>query len=236
MPKSSSSAQRYSKLPGSEAQQAAPDAPMPAADVVERMYSDVLDETLTPPEIKQRLVELQSLENKWKFIQVHKPLVVSGKGPAWGERENSLLKSLDTAKNPDMQSILQMKVWISSATREVMSAFLDRGGVRVILKLILQRVNKKPLDEIDAVILYELLLCCKLLMNNSVGMKGFLDVSGAIDTIALCLRFEYKLLALMVRLFLLCTINLIYNARLSAINRCWRYCQLVVTVKAPPPL
>lgn len=199
--------QRYSKLSAGESlsstkRNSTVDAPMPDAEQVERMYSDVLDETLTPPEIKQRLVELQSLENKWKFIQVHKPLVLSGKGPAWGDREKALLKTLDSSKNPDMQSILQMKVWISSATKEVMSAFLDSGGVRVILKLILQRVNRKPMDEIDAVTLYELLLCCKLLMNNALGMKGFLDVSGAIDTIALCLRFEYKLLALIVRIFL----------------------------------
>ena len=203
---SNKKSQRYAKLSVSDtsarsslaSSNSATEAPMPEADVVERMYGDVLDETLTPPEIKQRLMELQSLENKWKFIQVHKPLAISGKEPAWSEREKSLLKTLDNSKNPDMQSILQMKVWISSATREVMSAFLDAGGVRVILKLILQRVNKKPLDEIDAVILYELLLCCKLLMNNAVGMKGFLDVSGAIDTIALCLRFEFKLLSLMV--------------------------------------
>jgi hypothetical protein len=79
--------------------------------------------------------------------------------------------------------------------------------------VILQRVNKKPISTIDVAMLYEVLLCCKLVMNNAIGMKGLLDVSGAIDTIALCLLFDFKPLALLVSLlcwgsYVLCTCSM----------------------------
>jgi len=46
--------------------------------------------------------------------------------------------------------------------------------------------------------MYEVLLCCKLVINSSIGMDCFLTVPNAIETVVNCLNFGLKLLALQV--------------------------------------
>ena len=46
--------------------------------------------------------------------------------------------------------------------------------------------------------LYEVLLCCKIVMNSSTGMDYFLKVPNSIETIVNCLNFCFKMLALQV--------------------------------------
>ncbi|RYG98958.1 hypothetical protein EON65_50825 [archaeon] len=188
-----------SKVKGSSPQGKSnhPEERLPPANTIEQKYLEVLEETLTPPEVRKRLVESQSLEQKWRFIQIHKPLSEE-KLATWGDKETTVLNTINNSRNPDIMSVLNLKVLLSSANKELMASFLEANGVAVLLKVILQKVNKKPITTIDVALLYEILLCCKLVMNNAIGMKGFLDVMGAIDTIALCLLFEYKPLALLV--------------------------------------
>lgn len=178
---------------------------MPDKATVEKMYLAVLEDTLVPPAIRERLIETQSLERKWQFVQIHQS---GGSGTSsghtsktvvqWGEKEKALLLKIGTSKSPDIQSLLSLKVLLSSANKETMSSFLKCDGVAILVKAILTRTNHKSMDEVEAAILYEILLCCKLVLNNMMGMKGFLAVTGSIDAIALSLRFEFKHLALLV--------------------------------------
>ncbi len=194
---------------------------MPDKATVEKLYLAVLEDTLVPPATIERLMESQSIERKWQFVQINGGGIGKGgagssssgsggqtgavsqqsasKVIAWGEKEKTLLNKIGTSKSPDIQSLLSLKVLLSSANKETMSAFLKSDGVAILVKAILTRTNHKCMDEVEAALLYEILLCSKLVMNNVMGMKGFLSVSGSIDAIALSLRFEYKHLALLVR-------------------------------------
>jgi hypothetical protein len=171
---------------------------------VEEDFNAVLDHLLTPPHIKAQLIESQSLERKLKTIQMYQQsfenwkIKISQKSSGWGERENALLSSIGKSKTPDMQSISKLKVTLTSANKQYLESFLDSGGVAVLLKAIDNRICKDPPTELDIAILYELFSCCKAIMNNSIGMDGFISVDGAIDTLSRCLRFEFKQFTLLV--------------------------------------
>jgi hypothetical protein len=89
-----------------------------------------------------------------------------------------------------------------------MEGFLAAGGVSVLLKAIETRLSRRPVSELDVAIMYEIMTCCRAIMNNAVGMDGFMSVKGAVDVLARCLRFDYRLFAIQVRnihLRLFCT-------------------------------
>jgi len=168
------------------------------------MYSQVLDHLLTPPQVKEGLMNSQSVEKKWQTVKMYKNLFENSDGTSatgWGDRENVLLTNIQRAKVPDLASLSRLKIVLSSANRELMTAFLDAGGISVLMKAIEGRLNSRPQTEVDIAILYEILSCCKAIMNNDVGMEGLAATPGAIDIIARCGKFEYKLFALLVRAF-----------------------------------
>lgn len=171
--------------------------PMPPDTEVNQMYRAMLVETLTPPTVRERLIATQTLEQKWRFVQLHKTHA-DNTPKVWGDKETALLRTIEASKSPDIQSLLNLKVFLTSASKEFMVGFLENGGVAVLTRVILQRVNSRNFGVIDAAILYETLLCYKLIMNNSVGMRGVLDSEGSMDAIALCLKFDYKHLSLLV--------------------------------------
>lgn len=66
-----------------------------------------------------------------------------------------------------------------------------KGFLNVLLQL-------KEIAELDIAILYETLLCCKAVMNSASGMDAFLSDRDAVEVIARCLQFDYKVLTLLV--------------------------------------
>ena len=177
------------------------DSSMPNDDRVNEMYVEVLDHLLTPPQIKEQLMASQTIEKKWKMVQMHGSVFDGSSAAAhggWGNRENALLASIEKAKTPDISQLNKLRISLQSANKEFMDSFLNSGGVSVLLKSIETRLSKRPITELDIAIMYEILTCCKVIMNNAVGMEGFMAVKGAIDTVARCLRFEYRLFALLV--------------------------------------
>jgi hypothetical protein len=44
-----------------------------------------------------------------------------------------------------------------------------------MLKCIDERMARMPMSELDQALLFELLNCCKMTMNNDIGMSGFLN-------------------------------------------------------------
>jgi hypothetical protein len=173
---------------------------MPDEAKVTQMYAAVLDHLLTPPQIKDQLMASQSLEKKWQTVQLHDN-IFDGSGAShggWGNKEIALLASIEKAKTPDISSLGSLKLSLQAANKEFMDSFLASGGVSVLLKAMETRLSKRPITELDIAILYEIMTCCKVIMNNAVGMEGFMAVKGAVDTIARCLRFEYRVFALLV--------------------------------------
>jgi hypothetical protein len=45
---------------------------------------------------------------------------------------------------------------------------------------------------------YEVMCCFKVVLNNTIGMNGFVSTPGAVQAVAWCLSFERKSLSLLV--------------------------------------
>lgn len=171
------------------------DVDRPSDENIEKMYVKVLEQLLTPPHVKEQLINTQTIDQKWKLVQVHKDIFKDTKqNDQWSSKETAMLASIE--KSPDVKTVANLKVILTSANLEVMQAFLKNRGVAILMKAIEDKISKKFLSEIDVAILFEIMLCFKLIMNNQVGMEGFLAVNGCIDTIAKCLTFKYKFFAL----------------------------------------
>lgn len=164
---------------------------------INTMYSAVLDHLLIPAAKKEQLMSSQTIEKKKQMLQMHAKLFEPGTS-AWADKDSMLLSNILKSKVPDLQSLSRLRVTLASANREFMTSFLDNGGVAVLLKTIDAHVNKKPMSEVDVAVLYEILTCCKAVMNNDVGMEGFAAVDGSLATLARCLFFDFKTLALLV--------------------------------------
>lgn len=174
---------------------------IPEEGRLNEMYAAVLDQMLMTPQVKEQLMASQTAEKKWKTIQMYEKNFEGANAAShggWGNREISLLDSISRAKVPDIHQLSTLRVSLQSANREFMDAFLTAGGVSVLVRAIETRLSKRPITELDIAILYEIVACCKNVMNNQVGMDGFLAVKGAVETIARSLRFEYRVYALAV--------------------------------------
>ena len=158
------------------------------------MYENILDNMLTTPQMKEQLMESQTMDKKRQFVKMHKEIFTGG----WEDSDTMLLNVIQKSKVPDIHSLSTLKISLKAANKEFMNSFLEAGGVSILLKAIENRLHKNPITELDIAILYEIVCCCKAVMNNSTGMEGFLSVHGAIDTIARSLNFEYKAYALLV--------------------------------------
>ncbi len=185
------------------------------AELINQKYSAVLDHLLTPLSVKEQLIKTQSLEKKKQTVEMHKQLFekhniqndsptpgLASAAKGWGEKENVLLSSIQKSKNPDLQSLAKLKIILSSANREFMTSFLESGGVSALLKMVDARLMKRPFTELDIATLYEILSCFKAVMNNPIGMDGIANTPGSVDILTRCLRFDYKLFSIQVRLFL----------------------------------
>ena len=176
--------------------------PKPDDKQVEIMYEAILDSLLTPPEVKKKLIQTQSIDKKWQTVKMHQG-VTEQKDPKslWGDKETLLLDSLFRTKSPDLNLLTQLKAILTSANRELMSSFLDNGGVRLIVHVIEAILCHDPLNDNDYDKLFETMMCCRAIMNNSFGMDGFLSVEYSVEKLTRCLILENKPLALLVRLF-----------------------------------
>lgn len=194
------------------------DIDIPPDDVLDDLFAKVLDSLLIQEsDSKWQTMMTQERDKKWQLITLHKTNLSS-----WGEREHGLLVSLSKCNIPDIHTIFQLKSILSTGNKDTLMNFLDCAGVSVIVKCMNNRLAKICLSELDVAILYELVLCCKALMNNRIGMDGFLNSQGAMDALVRCLLFEWKTLVLQVLLIL--SVCCYYseeaaNAVVSAIRR-----------------
>lgn len=144
-----------------------PDAENDEDDRINAMYSALLDHLLIPSAKKEELMLSMTLEKKQQMLKMHEQLFEPG-AKTWGDKDTMLLTNILKSKRPDLQSISRLRVVLASANREFMTSFLDFGGVALLLKTIESRINKRPLSELDVAVLFEILSCCKAVMNNQV--------------------------------------------------------------------
>ncbi len=159
------------------------------------MFTTVLDQTLTSPNIRDLLVRSKTMDQKWKLVQAHHKIFE--KSTTWGEKENALLESIESSDTPDIGKLSELKVVLSLTSVDFMKTFIEAQGIEILLNGIETRLSK-VLTEFDVAILFEIMLCLKLVMNHSFGMDAFLEAEGGMDVVARCLNFNHKFFALQV--------------------------------------
>lgn len=160
------------------------------------MFESLLDALLMEPQAREKACN-QPMEKKWQMIQMQKDLVKDTK-TRWGDQQNSLLAVLRSTKTPEVQLLVRLRTQLSTRNREFLSAFIDAGGIDVLVKCIDDRICRTPVTELDAILLAELLGCCKSVMNNAIGMQAFINTAGSVERIARSLLFDWKPIALLV--------------------------------------
>ena len=58
---------------------------------------------------------------------------------------------------------------LSTCNKAFLTGFLEENGIYILMKCIDERIVKLPMTDLDASILYEILCCCKSIMNNDTG-------------------------------------------------------------------
>lgn len=162
------------------------------------MYQTVLDHLLFPPHVQAQLKE-QNLEKKWQMIQMQKHILKDSSFSKWGETHQLLLNAIITAKTPDIQLLIRLKSLLSTSDKAFLISFIHAGGINVLMVCAEERLARVPMTELDAALLYEVMCCCKMVMNNATGMIGFINSPHAIERIAQSLLFEWKPVALQVQ-------------------------------------
>ena len=177
---------------------------LPAEEEIESMYSLVLDHLLFSPSLRDQLMKSESLEKKWQMAKMHQKIFESGTESCvqllWSGKDSKMLKSLFNEKVLDIKKLLELKSLLSTANKEWMIEFLKNDGILLIFDSVEFLLSRVPMSELDAALLFELIACCKVVMNNGLGMDATLEMPRSLDLIALSLRFEWKPIALQVRL------------------------------------
>lgn len=173
-------------------------APTNTAEI-NRLYETMLVETLTPPDVIQRLMNTQSMAQKEKFVafQLQQSSNKKVNIRQWGERDFKILQKLQQSQQGDLSSLTLLKVSLTTASKDYLLSFFLNQGPQILMTVMLKLVNHAVISVLDAATLYECCLCWKLIMNNAVGMQKALQSTGALDVIAMCVLFQHKPLALL---------------------------------------
>ena len=116
----------------------------------------------------------------------------------WSNTSNKLLEKINKSRSPDIQWFANLKSMLSAGNEEFMTEFIKADGIHILIQSINKRLIRPSFSDFDVALLFEIVLCCKVAMNSSVGMDGLLAVDQSIETIARCIRFEHKLFSLQV--------------------------------------
>lgn len=169
-------------------------------DEIAEKYNLILDSLLFPPHVKEHLINTQSKEKKLQIIDMHKKTLEEKKGLSWGDQQNSLLNLINNSRIPNIQDLISLRSSLAMGNKEFLTGFLEADGIYVLMKCIDDRIARLPMTDLDASILFEIINCCKCIMNNDTGMEALLVTPGAIEHIAKSLFFEWKPIALNVRM------------------------------------
>jgi exonuclease VII small subunit len=168
-------------------------------DTKYRLY---LEKDLIEPTLVEIKVASDPYEEKLQYIQLHEEIQEKKQITSYAVLKD-LVERIRSTKHPEIGLLLSMKVSLAgdkTSSGDCIASFLDLQGISALIDLVYYRFSLKSgkIETLDAALLYEVLMCCKLVMNHSVGMKAFLDFPGCMDAVARCLFFEFKPLALLV--------------------------------------
>ncbi len=137
------------------------------------LYNQVLDSLLIPPYVKEQMIATQTKEKKIQTIQMHKDTLKDSKVlTQFGDQQRTFLTIIKSSKNPDINVIIKLRVFLSTANREILVAFIEANGILVLMKSIDNRLSKLPMTELDAALLFEMLSCYKCVLNNATGERS----------------------------------------------------------------
>lgn len=169
---------------------------------IDVLYSDVLDSLLFPPHVKEQLLATQTRDKKSQTIHLQKSLLHDmnlSKTALWGVEQQELLETIKNSKTPEIQLFIQLRSSLSTANRDFMRHFFESGGLIVLMKCVDERASKPNKNDHDAAMLYEIMCCFKMIMNNAAGLENFITQEGSIECTARALLFDWKPLALQVQ-------------------------------------
>ena len=84
-----------------------------------------------------------------------------------------------TGQEVKLEFLMELRSLMSSATKSRMQMYLDENVLGVLEQCILTRQKRTPLREIDAIVIFESVLCLKTIMNNGLGMDAGEKRSGS---------------------------------------------------------
>jgi hypothetical protein len=185
---------------------------------LEEQYAQVLDHLLFPQNVKAELIKTQTDEKKRQMVEMHRSAIAKDVLGSWGEKESTILSTLLKQKVPDMKLISHLKTVLTTANKSVLSSFISESGIFVLITCINSRLAKTHLTDADAAILYEIVSCFKVTMNNETGMEAVLDMDDGICSISRCLLFEWPVLSSLVLEILSCCCYYSESAAISVID------------------
>ena len=119
-----------------------------------------------------------------------------------------MLRIMDVDRAIDSIRLLSLKYRVLNSTSSWLDSFSTGGGVSIIMENIENRLERFPLEELDAAGTYHLLLCIKHIIKTK-GLQFIFGTHGLIEAIVSCLHFEYDMLVMEVLEIL--TVSLHYS-------------------------
>lgn len=178
---------------------------------IDELYTQLLSQTLTAPDVIHSLLRAQSPSGKRKFIQFHhnflqtQPMQIKSSRSRssyvriWSERDRECLNILQQSQEIDFFAVVSLKMSLSTASKDFIHAFCSHQGLLILMRVMLKLLNRSEITIKDAAMLFECLLCVKCVMNHATGLHIALEeTQGLLDVIAMCCLFQHKPLSLLV--------------------------------------
>jgi hypothetical protein len=187
------------------------DEPTYTDENLNEVFMSVLEHLQIDEKSKLKFLKNETRERKLHIIQTHLALQSKGTGVLEsGEKEIALLNSL-VVDTPDLVTMVQIREILETGSIVALETFLHSGGIIKYEKIVKHRISVAShsiMSILDAAILYEVVRTYKILVNNTEGMRAFVNTNGLISRMTQCIRFEWKPLALEV---IIIYINKFYN-------------------------
>ena len=108
----------------------------------------------------------------------------------WSQEDRNFIEALAEKGQQgevSLKELNNLRVRIGGAAKSWLNNFIKKGnGVRVLVTLMWGRLLREPFGPADELIIHELLLSLKAVMNTKHGLTEAMSVAGVVDAITLC--------------------------------------------------
>jgi hypothetical protein len=151
-------------------------------------FQDYLKRNLVGPELQKIWYSSFSRSEMEDYIFLHKRYL---EVPELDISEVTKLQFMD------ISNLIMLRTSLVNDKEAYLERFIKGGGVSFLLRLLASYLET-TINEQTAAALFEILQCCKLSMEKFEGIREFLCTYGATTSVARCLMYEYKPLAILV--------------------------------------